>query len=29
VMDLNQFKEVITAMKKLNSVISVERVAGA
>ncbi len=29
VMDLNQFKEVVTAMKKLNSVISVERVAGA
>jgi (p)ppGpp synthase/HD superfamily hydrolase len=29
VMDLNQFNEVVTAMKKLNSVISVERVAGA
>jgi GTP pyrophosphokinase len=29
VMDLNQFNEVAAAMKKLNSVISVERVAGA
>jgi hypothetical protein len=28
-MDLNQFNEVVTAMKKLKSVISVERVAGA
>ncbi len=29
VMDLNQFNEVVAAMKKLKSVISVERVAGA
>ncbi|MDO9559677.1 MAG: bifunctional (p)ppGpp synthetase/guanosine-3',5'-bis(diphosphate) 3'-pyrophosphohydrolase [Syntrophales bacterium] len=29
VMDLDQFNEVVAALKKLNSVISVERVAGA
>jgi guanosine-3',5'-bis(diphosphate) 3'-pyrophosphohydrolase len=29
VMDLNQFNEVVAAMKKLKSVISVERMAGA
>jgi len=29
VMDLNQFNEVVAAMKKLKSVVSVERMAGA
>ncbi|MFH1078920.1 MAG: ACT domain-containing protein [Pseudomonadota bacterium] len=29
VMDLKQFNEIVGALKKLNSVISVERVAGA
>lgn len=29
VLDLNQFNEIVAAMKKLKSVISVERTAGA